>query len=114
MAIILSILRKCHAMGTHHQLALDALTQVAVADAGRWERLFYKHIANYVDGAKAPDNDFKDFQNHVLHPRHDYWGGAPKQAEAWYGKTVSALRSQDWATAAYNAGVLSHYLADPL
>lgn len=114
MAIVLSILRKAHAMGTHHQLALDALSELPLADATAWERVFYRHIALYVDGAKAPDKAFKDFENHVLHPRHGYWGGAAAQAATWYGETVTALKKQDWGAAAYAAGVLSHYVTDPL
>ena len=27
----------------------------------------------YLDGSKAPDKEFKDFKNHVLHTRDGYW-----------------------------------------
>jgi hypothetical protein len=114
MAIVLSILRRAHATGTHHYLALDALRDLDVAQRDSWERLFHKHIAVYVDGAKAPDKAFKDFENHVLHPRHGFWGGAVAQVETWYQETVDALTKQDWQAAAYAAGVLSHYVTDPL
>lgn len=113
MALVLTLLRAAHARGTHHYLALDALDGLAAPSADAWRRLFYKHIAFYVDGAKAPDTAFKDFKNHVLHPRDGFWGGAPEQAETWYGELVAALQKQDWPAAAYNAGVLSHYCTDP-
>jgi Domain of unknown function (DUF4332) len=114
MAIVLSLLRTAHARGTHHALALDALTELRGSSAPAWERLFYHQISLYLDGAKAPDRAFKDFQNHVLHPRHNYWGGATQQAQTWYGELVAALTRQDWPVAAYAAGVLSHYCTDPL
>jgi predicted flap endonuclease-1-like 5' DNA nuclease len=65
-------------------------------------------------GAKAPDDVFKDFKNHVLHPRDGYWGGAPAAARDWYGKTIGALRASDWPAAVNAAGVLSHYVTDPV
>jgi hypothetical protein len=114
MALVLSILRKAHATGTHHQLALDALSELPVDNPAAWERVFYRYINLYVDGAKAPDKAFKDFENHVLHPRHGYWGGATTQAATWYVETVDALKKQDFGAAAYAAGVLSHYVTDPL
>jgi Zinc dependent phospholipase C len=113
MALVLTLLRAAHARGTHHFLALDALDKLAAPSADTWQRLFYKHIAFFVDGAKAPDTAFKDFKNHVLHPRDGFWGGAPEQAETGYSELVTALRKQDWPAAAYNAGVLSHYCTDP-
>src|SRR5581483_1854844 len=68
----------------------------------------------YLEGSKAPDNRFKDFKNHVLHPRDGFWGGAPDKVRSWYGQLVDALGQEQWATAAYAAGVLSHYYTDPL
>jgi predicted flap endonuclease-1-like 5' DNA nuclease len=84
------------------------------ADAEAWERVVLKHIAVYVEGSKAPDDTFKDFANHVLHPRDGYWGGAPVKATEWYGDLVAALAKQDWQAVAYAAGVLSHYYTDPV
>ena len=113
MPLVLTLLRAAHARGTHHYLALDALGGLTTPAADVWRRLFYKHISFYVDGAKAPDTAFKDFKNHVLHPRDGFWGGAPGQAETWYGELVGALKKQDWPAASYAAGVLSHYCTDP-
>ena len=84
------------------------------ADAERWQNLFLKHAAVYLEGSKAPDNTFKDFKNHVLHVRDDYWGGAPEKAQEWYGKLLEALRGAAWSEAVYAAGVLSHYYTDPI
>jgi hypothetical protein len=114
MTLALTLLRAAHARGSHHHLALDALIDLPRADGEAWRRLMHAHIANYCDGAKAPDTAFKDFQNHVLHVRDGFWGGAPQQAGVWYGELVSALKRQEWSLAAYNAGVLSHYVTDPL
>ncbi len=41
-------------------------------------------------------------------------GGAVESAETWFKNTVVALHEQQWAKAAYAAGVLSHYYSDPL
>jgi len=114
MSLLFRILYAVHARGTHHKLALDALTQLRNADSERWQRLFLSFADRYMEGAKAPDDIFKDFKNHVLHPRDGYWGGAPAMAEKWYGALVAALASEDWSEAAWCAGVLSHYVTDPL
>ena len=72
------------------------------------------HAKLYLEGSKAPDKEFKDFKNHVLHTRDGYWGGAPEKVRSWYQHLVEALAQQDWPTAVYCAGVLSHYYTDPL
>jgi hypothetical protein len=113
MNFLYRIVYAAHANGTHHKLALDALSYVEGADAERWQNLFLKHVGLYLEGSKAPDNTFKDFKNHVLHVRDDYWGGAPEKAEEWYGTLIAKLREEAWADAAYAAGVLSHYFTDP-
>ena len=79
-----------------------------------WRRLFLKHAEALLSGATAPDDKFKDFRNHVVHVREKCWGGAVESAETWYQQTVDALHGKEWAKAAYAAGVLSHYYADPL
>jgi hypothetical protein len=114
MAITHTIIAAAHAKGTHHYLVLDALDRLKTPHASAWKNVFYAHIEKLLEGAKAPDNDFKDFKNHVLHPRDNYWGGAPVSASNWYAKCVTALGAQDWAAAAYAAGVLSHYMTDPV
>jgi len=103
-----------HANGTHHKLALDALRHLQCKDADYWQRLFLAHARLYLEGAEAPDDDFKDFENHVLLPRDGLWGGAPAKVQSWYQHVVEALAREDWPTAVYCAGVLSHYYTDPL
>ena len=76
MSLLFRIVYAAHATGTHHKLALDALRSLDSADAEGWRRLFLKHAEIYMQGSKAPDNEFKDFKNHVLHVRDNYWGGA--------------------------------------
>lgn len=100
--------------GTHHKLAMQAVRLLECPDAIRWQNLLLKHHRAYLDGAKAPDDCFKDFQNHVLHVNEGNWGGAPKAAQQWYRQLVEELRGKSWGMAAYQAGVLSHYFTDPI
>jgi hypothetical protein len=114
MNLLFHIVYAAHASGTHHKLALDALRHLACMDADRWQNLFLAHAKLYLEGSKAPDNEFKDFKNHVLHTRDGYWGGAPEKVRSWYNHLVDGLAQQDWPTAVYCAGVLSHYYTDPI
>lgn len=113
MNLLFRVLYAHGCTSTHHKLAMDALCHLRGASAEKWRNLFLKHHAEYLEGAKAPDTKFKDFRNHVLHVRDDYWGGAPATAAQWYTKTVAALQERDWSIAVYSAGVLSHYYTDP-
>jgi len=99
---------------THHYIAFDALQLFKGAHAEDWKSLLLKHHTSLLKGAKAPDTDFKDFQNHVLHVEEGEWGGARDAAMEWYGKAVEALREEKWGKAAYALGVLTHYYADPI
>jgi hypothetical protein len=98
----------------HHRLAVDALRHLHAPEAGRWRTMLLRYHAEYLGGAKAPDELFKDFKNHVLHVREGEWGGAIESCEEWYRRTVRALREKDWPQAAWCAGVMSHYFVDPL
>ena len=99
---------------THHFIAFDALQLLKGDHAGDWKNLLLKHHTSLLKGAKAPDKEFRDFQNHVLHVEDGEWGGARDAAMEWYGKAVEALREQKWSKAAYALGVLTHYYADPI
>lgn len=99
---------------THHYIAFDALQLLDGPDAGDWKNLLLRHHEKLLKGAKAPDAEFKDFQNHVLHVQEGEWGGARDAAMLWYGKAVEALRAEKWGKAAYALGVLTHYYADPI
>ncbi len=114
MSLLFKIIYAAHANGTHHKLALDALHHLASPDAAKWTRVFLKHADVYMEGSKAPDTHFKDFKNHVLHVRDGYWGGAPEKALSWYGHLVDGLKAQDWERAVFAAGVLTHYVTDPI
>lgn len=114
MTLLFRILRAVHANGTHHKLALDALTHLKGPDADDWRRLFLNEAEIYLEGSKAPDKEFKDFKNHVLHVRDNLWGGAPVKARSWYNHLVEALSARNWEMAVYCAGVLSHYYTDPV
>jgi hypothetical protein len=113
LSLLFQVVFSTACRGTHQRLALDALRHLRLPDAERWSDLFLSHHAAYRAGSVAPDEQFKDFQNHVLHPGDDGWGGAVGAARRWYGQTVDALRRQAWSEAAYAAGVLSHYFSDP-
>ncbi len=111
--LLFNVLFAWKCSSTHHKLAMDALRQLRAPQAETWRNMFLGHIETYLDGAKAPDNKFKDFKNHVLHVHEGEWGGAIKATEQWYEKTRTALAAKQWAEAVYNAGVLSHYYSDP-
>jgi len=113
MSILYSLVFSSRCRSTHHKIAVDALRHLRAADAPAWRTLFLNHHAAYLKGAKAPDDQFKDFKNHVLHVREGEWGGAIESAEVWRGRATRALTAGDWAHAAYCAGVMSHYIADP-
>jgi hypothetical protein len=98
---------------THHRLALDSLRHVRGGDAEEWGDLFLHYHGEYLRGSKAPDEQFKDFRNHVLHVGENFWGGAVGEATRWYGRTVDSLQRKEWPDAVYSAGVLSHYFSDP-
>lgn len=114
MSLLYRIIYAAHANGTHHKLALDALLKLQHRHADGWRNMMLKHVAPYLEGSKDPDNRFKDFKNHVLHVKDNYWGGAPEKVQEWYASLVAALSGSDWAKAAYSAGVLSHYYTDPI
>lgn len=98
----------------HHRLAVLALDHMQGESAAQWRDVFLKQRDAYLQGAKAPDEVFKDFKNHVLHVRDGDWGGAPQAAREWYRRTVRALQAKDWQHAVYSAGVMSHYVVDPI
>ena len=100
--------------GTHHRLAMDALLLLRCPDADGWRDLFLNYYEPYLRGTKEPDTKFRDFQNHVLHVRENGWGGAIRTAQLWYERLVMALRRQFWSEAVHTAGILGHYISDPM
>ncbi|MEL6977919.1 MAG: DUF4332 domain-containing protein [Pseudomonadota bacterium] len=118
MTLIYRILWAAHANGTHHKLALEGLRRMRGSEAEAWRRVFLAHAEAFLEGSKAPDKTFKDFQNHCLHisdePGRADWGGAEGAAAEWWRETVRALARRDWGAAAFSAGVASHYYSDPL
>jgi len=113
MSLLYAVVFASRCRSNHHRLALDALRHLRDADADAWRNLMLHHHEEYLKGAKAPDEVFKDFKNHVLHVRDKDWGGAIEACQEWYRRTVRALAARDWKMAAYTAGVLSHYYVDP-
>ncbi len=99
---------------THHHIAIGALTLLKGEHAQRWHDLMLVMHDDLLKGAKAPDAEFKDFKNHVLHIEEGEWGGARDAALEWYAKSVMALKAKKWSDAAYALGVMSHYYADPI
>lgn len=114
MSLITRVLDAAYCSTTHHKLALDALDHLRAARGPSWRNFLLTHHRVYLEGAMDPDRTFKDFSHHVLHVREDYWGGAREAVRHWYGATVRALWRKEWSLAAYNAGVLGHYVTDPL
>jgi len=113
MSLLYSVIFSSRCRSNHHRLALDALRHLRGPDAPGWRTLMLHHHQDYLKGAKAPDDLFKDFKNHVLHVREGEWGGAVAAAEEWRRRTTRALKEQDWAQVAWCAGVMSHYFVDP-
>lgn len=113
MDAIVAILRAAHCKSTHHYFAIDALHEVPSSRGQSLSNLLLANYADYLKGAKDPDNVFKDFENHVLHVRDGYWGGAAKTAEKWLEQSNRMLSAGNWKEAAYAIGVLSHYFSDP-
>jgi hypothetical protein len=114
MSLVYSTLFAAKASGTHHKLAMSGLTRLDRHDADDWRDLFLSEIDLYLKGAKAPDDEFKDFKNHVLHVGENDWGGAISACKQWYAKTVEAFGQKNWKDGVYNFGVLTHYLTDPV
>ena len=109
MHLLFHIVYGAHANGTHHKLALDALRHLKCTDADYWQRVFLRHARLYLEGAEAPDDEFKDFENHVLHTRDGLWGGAPEKVRSWYRHVVEALARRGLAD-----GGLLRRRAEPL
>lgn len=114
MSAIFDLIYTSQSSSTHHKLALKALNHLRGKDAPVWRNLFLSQFKKYLQGAKAPDDEFKDFRNHVLHVSDGYWGGAVSAAEDWFQSTVRSLRKGDFPAAIYFAGVMSHYISDPV
>lgn len=114
MSLLYAVVFASRCRSNHHRLAVDALRHLQSPDAERWRNLLLHYHPEYLSGAKAPDEQFKDFKNHVLHVREKEWGGAIESCEEWYRRTVRAMAAKDWKQAAWSAGVLSHYYVDPI
>lgn len=114
MSLLYTLVFATRCTSNHHRLAVDALRHLRGPEAAAWRMLLLHHHDDYLKGAKAPDDVFKDFKNHVLHVREGEWGGAIESCEEWFRRTVRALNGRDWCQAAWCAGVMSHYYVDPL
>lgn len=114
MSLLYAVVFASRCRSNHHRLAVDALRHLQSLDAEAWRNLLLHYHTEYLTGAKAPDDEFKDFKNHVLHVRDGDWGGAVEACEEWYRRTVRALKERDWKQAAWSAGVMSHYYVDPI
>ncbi|MBI1250426.1 MAG: DUF4332 domain-containing protein [Alphaproteobacteria bacterium] len=113
MSALYSLVFATRCRSTHHKIAIDALRHLSCENAETWRAFFLHHHEAYLKGAKAPDDEFKDFKNHVLHVRDGGWGGALESAQEWRLRAERALAAGDWTHAARCAGVMSHYIADP-
>jgi predicted flap endonuclease-1-like 5' DNA nuclease len=114
MTLLERVIRNHRCRSTHHYIAFDALSLIGGEEGEAWKSLFLVHHEHLLKGAKAPDAEFKDFKNHVLHVAEGEWGGARGKAQEWYARGVALLSKKRWSEAAYAFGVLSHYYADPI
>jgi hypothetical protein len=110
---LIQILRAAHCRSTHHFFAIDGLFETVTSSGQNLASLLLVNYDAYLRGAKDPDTAFKDFENHVVHVRDGYWGGAAKAAEQWLKTAQRQLRMAAWKDSAYSLGVLSHYFMDP-
>ena len=113
VSTLVSILRAVHCRSTHHFFAIDALDRIDTPNGRRLASVLLANYEEYLNGAKAPDAKFKDFQNHVIHVSDNNWGGAPKACETWLARVIEDMHHSNWKAAAYSIGVLSHYFTDP-
>ncbi|MEX2026004.1 MAG: hypothetical protein WEH44_01865, partial [Pirellulaceae bacterium] len=114
MSLLLSVLLKTACPSTHHKLAIDALRFLRGDAADAWRDLFLRFHKPLLAGAKAPDEELKDFGNHVLYLGERSWGGAAAAARGKFDQIVAALTERRWSDAAFAAGNLSHYVSEPL
>ncbi len=77
-----------------------------------WAEVFVKYGDELREGAKMPDDVFKDFQNHCFHPPS--WGGAPSACKKYWELMVQALSDKKCSEAIRYAGIASHYFSDVL
>lgn len=113
MNLLHRVIDAAYCTSSHHRMALDALPLMAGPEAFLRRNVCYFWHEAYLKGSKAPDDEFKDFRNHVLHVEENLWGGAPQAAREWFDRTVEDLKRENWDQAAFSAGVLSHYVTDP-
>ena len=111
---LITLLRSSRCCSTHHCFALDALPLVQTDAGMRLVRLLLRHRDRFLTGTIDPDLRYRDYQNHVIHVREGYWGGAPRVAHRWYDRLQRYLLTDRFADAAHAAGVLSHYFTDVL
>ena len=113
MSLLFSLVFRTVCRTTHHRIAVDALRHLRSPEAERWVDLLLCHHGELLAGAMAPDERFGDFKSHVVHVAENHWGDAPAECRRWYGRLVDAFGRRQWAEAAFAAGALSHYFADP-
>lgn len=113
MNLLFRVIDAAYSVSSHHRMALDALPLMTGPEALLRRGVYLFWHEPYLKGSKAPDDEFKDFRNHVLHVEENLWGGAPQAAREWFDRTVEDLKRENWDQAAFSAGVLSHYVTDP-
>lgn len=111
---LVALLKAVHCRSTHHYFAIDALQRLRTPKSKQLGQMLLKYYEEYLDGAKAPDNRFRDFQNHVLHVQDNFWGGAIRESKEWAETAQKHLKGRRWKKAAFAIGVLSHYVTDPM
>ena len=111
MTLLERVIRAHRCRSTHHFIAFDALSLIGGEQAEGWKSLMLVHHEHLLKGAKAPDDTFKDFKNHVLHISEGEWGGARAKADGAGKNTAKfvgnvykvsereVLRCADFATA---------------
>lgn len=95
--------------GDSHKQAAKLAAQRMTGSVGE---LLRQEQAAMLRGAVAPDQEFRDFLNHVYHPQ-DKYGGGLDTCIAQLDKVQKLVRQKvKPSEIAFEMGVLSHYVAD--
>ncbi|MBO3808290.1 MAG: zinc dependent phospholipase C family protein [Candidatus Brockarchaeota archaeon] len=93
---------------THREIARDSLKHLP----SDLRDLLERNMAKYLEGAVAPDVQFRDFVNHVWHVDEDYGNAVEKIAsEAEVIKRMIRQKASE-GDIAFEFGVILHYITD--
>ena len=115
MNLLFRIVYAAHANGTHHKLALDALRHLQVhGRATCGSACSWPTPSSTWKAPRRPTTSSRISRTTCCTRATATGAARRRRCSSWYQHLVEALTLQDWPTAVYCAGVLSHYYTDPL